>query len=354
MSQVLPPKEACAASSATARRSPTARSTASARTTCSRCTATSSSSGRTTSGRWSTTARAASARTRSSGTTRRCRPARRSRSRIATGSSPSYRESAIGLLRGMPVSTVLSWWRGHPAGWWNPRVQRRLDLRPDRDAGPARGRVRVGLRAQGRGPGRARLLRRRGDLGGRVPRGADLRRRDEGAGRPLLQQQPVGDLDAALRADGRADARGQGDRLRHPRGPRRRRGRARGLRGDARRGGAGASGRRADVHRGGDVRVRRRTRRPTTPRSTSTRAGRGGARERVRRALRAVPRRAWASSPTSRRHDQEGGARADAGGHRRGRGRAAGRSVARLRARVRDPPPSLAHDLAELRRILGG
>ncbi|HXG75987.1 MAG TPA: thiamine pyrophosphate-dependent enzyme, partial [Gaiellaceae bacterium] len=33
---------------------------------------------------------------------------------------PSYRESAIGLLRGMPVSTVLQWWRGHPAGWWNP------------------------------------------------------------------------------------------------------------------------------------------------------------------------------------------------------------------------------------------
>ena len=33
---------------------------------------------------------------------------------------PAYRESAIGLLRGMPISTVLSWWRGHPAGWWNP------------------------------------------------------------------------------------------------------------------------------------------------------------------------------------------------------------------------------------------
>jgi pyruvate dehydrogenase E1 component alpha subunit len=33
---------------------------------------------------------------------------------------PSYRDSAIGILRGMPVSTVLSWWRGHPAGWWNP------------------------------------------------------------------------------------------------------------------------------------------------------------------------------------------------------------------------------------------
>ena len=33
---------------------------------------------------------------------------------------PSYRESAIGLLRGMAPATVLSWWRGHPAGWWNP------------------------------------------------------------------------------------------------------------------------------------------------------------------------------------------------------------------------------------------
>jgi pyruvate dehydrogenase E1 component alpha subunit len=33
---------------------------------------------------------------------------------------PTYRESAIGLLRGMPPSVVLSWWRGHPAGWWNP------------------------------------------------------------------------------------------------------------------------------------------------------------------------------------------------------------------------------------------
>ncbi len=33
---------------------------------------------------------------------------------------PSYRESAIGMLRGIPASTILHWWRGHPAGWWNP------------------------------------------------------------------------------------------------------------------------------------------------------------------------------------------------------------------------------------------
>jgi pyruvate dehydrogenase E1 component alpha subunit len=37
---------------------------------------------------------------------------------------PSYRESAIGLLRGMPASTILHWWRGHPAGWWNPAEYR--------------------------------------------------------------------------------------------------------------------------------------------------------------------------------------------------------------------------------------
>jgi pyruvate dehydrogenase E1 component alpha subunit len=33
---------------------------------------------------------------------------------------PSYRESAIGLVRGMPPETILQWWRGHPSGWWNP------------------------------------------------------------------------------------------------------------------------------------------------------------------------------------------------------------------------------------------
>ena len=33
---------------------------------------------------------------------------------------PSYRESAIGLIRGLPVQTLLQWWRGHPSGWWSP------------------------------------------------------------------------------------------------------------------------------------------------------------------------------------------------------------------------------------------
>ena len=111
---------------------------------------------------------------------------------------PSYRESAIGLLRGMPASTILSWWRGHPAGWWNPaRLERRLDLRPDRDARAARGRARLGQEAARRAHLRDRVLRRRRHLRGRLPRGRQLRRGHARAARPLLQQQPVGDLDAA-------------------------------------------------------------------------------------------------------------------------------------------------------------
>ena len=33
---------------------------------------------------------------------------------------PSYRESAIGLVRGLPAETILQWWRGHPSGWLSP------------------------------------------------------------------------------------------------------------------------------------------------------------------------------------------------------------------------------------------
>src|SRR2546423_4442871 len=33
---------------------------------------------------------------------------------------PSYPRSAIGAPRGLPGSTHLPWWRGRPAGWWDP------------------------------------------------------------------------------------------------------------------------------------------------------------------------------------------------------------------------------------------
>lgn len=39
---------------------------------------------------------------------------------------PSYRQNAIGLLRGVPASTVLAWWRGYGGqlGFYNPRDHR--------------------------------------------------------------------------------------------------------------------------------------------------------------------------------------------------------------------------------------
>lgn len=39
---------------------------------------------------------------------------------------PSYRQNAIGILRGVPASTILSWWRGYGGthGFYNPREHR--------------------------------------------------------------------------------------------------------------------------------------------------------------------------------------------------------------------------------------
>ncbi|HEX3327161.1 MAG TPA: thiamine pyrophosphate-dependent dehydrogenase E1 component subunit alpha [Actinomycetota bacterium] len=39
---------------------------------------------------------------------------------------PSYRQNAIGILRGVPAATVLSWWRGYGGvhGFYNPREHR--------------------------------------------------------------------------------------------------------------------------------------------------------------------------------------------------------------------------------------
>lgn len=37
---------------------------------------------------------------------------------------PSYRESAVGLMRDIDPATILAWWRGHPSGWWDPREHR--------------------------------------------------------------------------------------------------------------------------------------------------------------------------------------------------------------------------------------
>ena len=193
---------------------------------------------------------------------------------------PSYRESAIGLVRGMPVGDAPALVARPSRGLVEPgRLERRVDLRADRDACPARRRARVGEEAARRGRRRDGVLRRRRDERGRVPRRRELRGGDECAAGARLQQQPVGDLDADRGADARGDARRQGGRLRHPRRARRRARRARRVRGGARGGRARARRRRADAHRGACTTAPRRTRPPTTRAPTSTsRASRRSAR----------------------------------------------------------------------------
>ena len=188
---------------------------------------------------------------------------------------PSYRESAIGLLRGMPAATVLSWWRGHPAGWWNPADYNVASICvPIATQVPHAAGLAWGKRLRGESGLRADVLRRRRHLRGRLPRGRELRRRDARAARPPLQQQPVGDLDAALRRRRRAEALVDkaagygipglrvdgGDVLAVYEATREAVARAR-------------AGERADVHRGGHATAARRTRPRTTRRPTSTWSG---------------------------------------------------------------------------------
>ena len=150
---------------------------------------------------------------------------------------------------------------------------------------------------------------------------------------PLLQQQPVGDLDAALRADARRDARRQGGRLRHSGRARRRRRRARGLRGDARGGRAGPRGRRTDVHRGGHLpRGAARDRRRPVARTSTSSASRRNAQNECLGRLEAYLRRHGVLTRLA------GGRRARGAAARAHRVRRPSRSPRRspVRARVRD------------------
>ena len=91
---------------------------------------------------------------------------------------PSYRESAIGLLRGMPPATVLHWWRGHPAGWWNPADYNVASICvPIATQVPHAAGLAWGKKLKGERACALDVLRRRRDERGRVPRGRELRRR---------------------------------------------------------------------------------------------------------------------------------------------------------------------------------
>ena len=116
---------------------------------------------------------------------------------------PSYRESAIGLLRGMAVSSILSWWRGHPAGWWNPREFNVASICvPIATQVPHAAGFAWGRRLRGDGTCTLVFFGDGAHVRGRLPRGRELRRSDARTARSLLQQQPVGDLDAARGPDG--------------------------------------------------------------------------------------------------------------------------------------------------------
>ena len=267
---------------------------------------------------------------------------------------PAYRESAIGLLRGMPVSTVLSWWRGHPAGWWNPREYNVASICvPIATQIPSRGRVRLGLALKGEDRVALTFFGDGATSEGSFHEGATFASVNEGAGRPVLQQQPVGDLDTAVRADGRPDPRRQGDRVRDP---------GRGVDGgdalavyeatrDAVVRARGAMARRSSKP---SRTARRPMRRPTTLDLHRSRTGRGGEEnECVGRFERYLMRMGVLNTSLAEE------IKADALElMRAGIAEAEAEPPADVglvfEHAYGSPPPSQAEDLAELRRVLGG
>ena len=103
-------------------------------------------------------------------------------------------------------------------------------------AGAARGRARVGAQAARRPRRRVHVRRRRRDVGGRLLRGDQPRRRAAGAADRRVHQQRLGDLHPDRAARPRRETfAAKGAARGHPRRARRRQRRARGARGDARR-----------------------------------------------------------------------------------------------------------------------
>ena len=256
----------------------------------------------------------------------------------------------------MPASTVLSWWRGHPAGWWNPADYNVASICvPIGTHVPHAAGLAWGKKLRGE---KACAIAYFGDGAtseGSFHEGANLAA-VTGAPLVLLCNNNHWAISTPLEAQTRADSLGrQGRRLRDPGRARGRARRARGVRGDARGGRASAGGRRADLHRGRALPRRAARDRRRSEGVHRSRAGGGGAGATsawgASRATCAEP----GSSPTRwpSRSRPRPPARCARGSRPPRRSLPPTPALLFEHAFV-DPPASFARDLAELRRVLGG
>ena len=145
---------------------------------------------------------------------------------------PTYRDSVAVLTRGVPAEETLTLLRGDWHCGYDPYEHR---VAPQCTPLATNTPHAVGLahaaRLKRRGPGRAGAARRRRDQRGRHARGAQLRRRLEGARGVPRAEQRLRHQRAAGQADRGAHARRQGDRLRRPVAAHRRQRRRRRVRG---------------------------------------------------------------------------------------------------------------------------
>ena len=235
------------------------------------------------------------------------------------------------------------WWRGHPSGWWNPADYNVASICvPIATHVPHAAGLAWGKKLRGEPAVAIAYFGDGATSEGAFHEGANFAAVMRRAARPLLQQQPVGDLDAAVRADARRDARRQGGRLRDARRPRRRRRRARRLRGDARGGRACARRRRPDVHRGGHVprRAARDRRRPARVHRPRARRGGDGRTSASAATSATCGGSACSTDATAAQIARRGGGASMRDRDRRGRGRAARRrrrSCSSTRTSIRRP-----------------
>ena len=222
---------------------------------------------------------------------------------------PSYRESAIGLLRGMPASTVLSWWRGHPAGWWNPADYNVASICVPIGRMSPTPPARLGKKLRGENACAIAYFGDGATSEGSFHEGVNLAA-VTGAPLVLICNNNQWAISTPPRRRRAPRPRRQGRRLRDPGRPRRRARCPRRLRGDARSRRAGAGGRGPTFIEA--VHYRAAPHATADDPACRPRARRGGTRPRVCRPLRGLPAPRRDPHRRDGRLDQERGRRGDA------------------------------------------